>query len=323
MCFDVRVGRQGVRSAWNDMPDGVRAAIDAISGSPVVEAINLDGGFSPGPAARCTLADGRVVFVKAAGTGLNAVTPLMHRREGHVLASLHVDVPAPQLIGVFDDGDWVALVIEWIEGAMPVPPLRRDDVGRLLGLVERLSRFNGGPALQSCADAHPGLFGHWQQLIDQPISGLDAWSCRHLERLAELEADVAGAIDGDRLVHLDFRSDNVIFATDGPEHDVVVDWPGASVGAPWVDLVGLLPALELDGGPTPEEVFEHHPVARAADPDAVTAFVASIAGYFTRMSLMPPPPGLPTVRLFQAAQGRIARRWIAQRQGWTTNDMIW
>jgi hypothetical protein len=69
-------------------------------------------------------------------------------------------------------------------------------------------------------------------------------------------------------------------------------------------------------------VFEHHPVARAADPDAVTTFVASIAGYFTRMSLMPPPAGLPTMRLFQAAQGRVARRWIAQRQGSNIDDMI-
>jgi aminoglycoside phosphotransferase (APT) family kinase protein len=246
----------------------------------------------------------------------------MHRREAEVLAGLQDDVPAPQLIGLFDDGGWVALVIEWIDGAMPVAPLGQNDVDRLLDLVERLSCIDGGPALQSCADAHPGLFGHWQQLIDQPIGGLDAWSSRHLERLAQLEAGVADAIDGDRLVHLDFRSDNVIFATDGPEHDIVVDWPGASVGAAWVDLVGLLPALELDGGPTPEEVFEHHPVARAADPEAVTAFVASLAGYFTRMSLLPPPPGLPTVRLFQAAQGRVARRWIAQRQGWNTDDLI-
>lgn len=174
--------------------------------------------------------------------------------------------------------------------------------------------------MQSCADAHPGLFGHWQQLIDQPISGLDAWSCDHLERLAELEVGVADAIGGDRLVHLDLRSDNVIFATAGPDHDVIVDWPGASVGAAWVDLVGLLPALELDGGPTPEEVFEHHPVGRVADPDAVTSFVASIAGYFTRMSLLPPPPGLPTLRPFQAAQGRVARRWVARRQGW--NDEV-
>lgn len=304
------------------MPDAVRSGIDEIAGSPIVNAVNLDGGFSPGPAARCTLSDGRVVFVKAAGTELNTFSPAMHRREGEVLAGLREDVPAPQLIGVFDDGDWVALVIEWIDGRMPVAPLSRGDVDRLFGLVKRLSCVDGRHDLQSCSDAHPGLFGHWRQLMDDPIDGLDVWSRRHLERLAELEVGVADAISGDRLVHLDFRSDNVIFATAGPDHDVVVDWPGASVGAAWVDLVGLLPALELDGGPTPEEVFVHHPVGSVADPHAVTAFVASIAGYFTRMSLMPPPPGLPTVRLFQAAQGRVARRWIAERQGWNTDDMV-
>ena len=121
------------------MPDDVRAAIDEIAGSPVADAVHLDGGFSPGPAARCALADGRVVFVKAAGTELNPVSPEMHRREGQVLAGLHEHVPAPQLIGMFDDGDWVALVIEWIDGAMPLAPLGSDDVDRLLGLVERVS----------------------------------------------------------------------------------------------------------------------------------------------------------------------------------------
>ena len=316
------MGRQGVRSAWGDMPGAVRSAIDEIAGSPVVDAVNLDGGFSPGPAARCTLADGRTVFVKAVGADLNPVSPEMHRREGQVLAGLHEDVPAPQLIGVFDDGDWVALVIEWIDGAMPIAPLSQHDVDRLLGLVERLSRVTGGRNLQSCSDAHPGLFGHWQHLIDHPIGGLDAWSAHHLERLAGLESGAVDAIAGDRLLHLDVRSDNVIFAKSGPEDDVVVDWPGASLGAAWVDLVGLLPALELDGGPTPEEVFEHHPLGRAADRDSVSAFVASIAGYFTRMSLLPSPPGLPTLRRFQAAQGRIARRWIAHRQGWSTNASI-
>jgi hypothetical protein len=84
-----------------------------------------------------------------------------------------------------------------------------DDVDRLLGLVERLASVEGGEALPSCSDAYRGLFGHWQQLID----GLDAWSCRHLARLAELEVGVADGIRGNRLVHFDLRSDNVIFAT--------------------------------------------------------------------------------------------------------------
>jgi len=38
-----------------------------------------------------------------------------------------------------------------------------------------------------------------------------------------------------------------------------------------------------------------------------------MAGYFTRSALLPPPPGLPTLRPFQAAQAEIARRWAAER----------
>ena len=243
----------------------------------------------------------------------------MHRREGQVLAALTDDVPAPSLIGSFDDGNWVALVIEWVDGAMPVAPLTGGDVDRIMDLVDRLAAIEGGETLQSVQETHPGLFGHWRQLADAPLNGLDTWSLRHLDQLVELEAGAADAVRGDRLVHVDLRSDNVILADTGGHDDVIVDWPGAAVGAPWVDLVGLLPSLELDGGPTPEEVFEQCFVGRAADPDAVSSFVASVAGYFTRMSLMEPPPGLPTVRQFQAEQGQVARRWLASRQGWLPN----
>jgi len=31
-----------------------------------------------------------------------------------------------------------------------------------------------------------------------------------------------------------------------------------------------------------------------------------------KQSLRPPPPGLATVRAFQAAQGEVTRRWLAQ-----------
>lgn len=54
-------------------------------------------------------------------------------------------------------------------------------------------------------------------------------------------------------------------------------------------------------------------VGRAADAEAVDTVVVALAGYFTRQALLPPPPGLPTLRAFQAAQGVIARAWVADR----------
>ena len=71
----------------------------------------------------------------------------------------------------------------------------------------------------------------------------------------------------------------------------------------------------MQGGPPPEQVVARHPAARSAEPASITAAVAAIAGYFTHRALQPPPPGLPTLREFQAAQGKVARAWLAQRTG--------
>jgi aminoglycoside phosphotransferase (APT) family kinase protein len=313
------VGRQGVRAPWTAIPVGVRNQIDDIARAAVGSATNLSGGFSPGPAARCELADGRCVFVKAGGTELNPDTPTMHRREAAVLTALPANHPSPFLIGVADDGDWVALVIEWIDGRMPTPPLDRADVDRLLALVDRMAVEGDGlhpPGVTAFAERNNDLFGHWRRLVDDPagkLDRLDDWSCDHLDLLVALDAQAPAASAGDHLLHVDTRTDNVLFSDLGPEHDVVVDWPGASIGAAWIDLVGLLSALHLDGGPPPAEAFGTHPLGRAADPDATTAVLAGFAGYLTRHSLLPPPPGLPTLRAFQAAQGVVARDWLAQR----------
>src|SRR5205085_5074540 len=97
----------------------------------------------------------------------------------------------------------------------------------------------------------------------------------------------------------------------------MVDWPQACIGAAWVDLVGFAPSVHMQGGPFPEALISRHPAARAADPHALTAAIAALAGYFTHRALLPPPPGLPTLRAFQAAQGEVARQWLAHRSGLT------
>ena len=179
-------------------------------------------------------------------------------------------------------------------------------MARLLGVLDRMADVTDGIELPGVADfaaAHRGLGGHWIRLTTDPLPGLDEWSRRHLERLAELDALAPAATVGTHLVHVDTRTDNVLLAATGPDDDVIVDWPGAARGAPWIDLVGLLPALHLDGGPPPADLFAAHPLGRRADPAAVDAYLAAIAGYLTRQSLLPPPPGLPTVRAVPGCPG--------------------
>jgi hypothetical protein len=97
---------------------------------------------------------------------------------------------------------------------------------------------------------------------------------------------------------------------------VIVDWPWAAVGAAWVDVLGMAPSVALEGGPEPSAFFGMHPACRAADPARVDAVLCTIAAFFTYNALQPPPPGLPTLRAFQASQGEVARRWLAERTGW-------
>ena len=94
---------------------------------------------------------------------------------------------------------------------------------------------------------------------------------------------------------------------------LVVDWPYASSGAPWVDLVGMLPSVGLEGGGDPEEIWSAHPVSRTGHPDAVDAMLSGLTGYFVHGSLQPPPPGIPHVRAYQRAQGEVALAWLRAR----------
>jgi hypothetical protein len=81
-----------------------------------------------------------------------------------------------------------------------------------------------------------------------------------------------------------------------------------------VDLVLGAPCIALQGGPPPDELLRRAGVG--ADADAVTAVVAAFAGLMLYSSAQPPPPGIPTVREFQAVQGRIALDWLRARTRW-------
>jgi aminoglycoside phosphotransferase (APT) family kinase protein len=161
-------------------------------------------------------------------------------------------------------------------------------------------------------------FSGWRRLsgdraAGDPLEGLDPWSRRHLQRLAAIEADWTDGAAGDALLHLDIRSDNVLLTE--TDEVVFVDWANATVGAPWVDHVLMLPSVTFEGGPPPEDMVAASSHVAGAGEDAVTAVVVAFAGYLTARAREPAPPGLPWVRGFQAAQGEIARAWVAERTG--------
>lgn len=299
------------------LPSAVHGWVDQLLGSPVVSARTRAGGFSPGVAAVVTCADGRTAFVKAVSADANPVSPEMHRREALAAAALPATVPAPRLLGGYDDGTWVALAFEAVAGEQPRLPWSAEDLDRVLGMLARLAEdLTPSPWQQApeLAERMGRAFSGWRRLAAGGVpAGLDDWSRRHLDALAELESGWETAAAGTTLLHHDVRADNLLL--DG-EQVWLVDWPAAAVGAAWVDVVLFAPSVAMQGGPPPEELLARHPATRSAERAAVTAYVAAIAGYLTRQSLLPAPAGLPTVRAFQAAQAEITRAWLAERTGW-------
>jgi aminoglycoside phosphotransferase (APT) family kinase protein len=306
----------GTRVSWPEVPEPVRHEIERVCGAPVIRAETQPGGFSPGVAARVHGADGSRWFVKAASADVNPDTPRLHRQEARVLADLDpvisaARLPVPRLRGTAELGPWFALVIEDVDGRQPALPWQDEQLDLVLASLDRL-----GEALTPAPVAVPGIsdylgsdFSSWRVLAARGGDDrMDSWSRARLGELAELEAAWAAHAEGSTLLHNDVRADNLLLAGD---RVMVVDWPHACRGAAFVDLVLFAPSVAMQGGPGPAELLARSSTGRDADPAAVRALVCALAGYFTRKSLEPPPPGLPTVRRFQAALGEIARDWLA------------
>ena len=307
----------GVHLPWAEVPAAVRTWAARVGGGQPGSARDVPGGFSPGAT---TVLDGPggAIFVKAVGSALNPESPDLHRREAVVSASLPAGPEFPRLLDVYDDGDWVALAFDAVDGRPPAHPWGERELlaaVRALDALHHALTPNPVAGAPLAADRLLHLFGGWAELAAQarPAEGLDEWSGRHLDRLAELESGWPDAVAGSTLLHCDVRSDNLLMTSSGV---VFVDWPHACVGAPVFDLVAWAPSVVLEGGPLPEDLFALSAPSSSVDRDQLGVLVAAFGGFLVSHSLRPPPPGLPTLRSFQRAQGAVALAWLRRLTGW-------
>lgn len=134
------------RISWDGLPRSVSSGIEDVLGGEVTAARSQQGGFSDGLAARLEMSDGRRAFAKAVGAMAAPAVGAFHRREIAVTGGLPSDVPAPRLLGPFDDGEWVALILEDVDGALPRQPWRRDELERVLDAIVDWPHAWTGPA---------------------------------------------------------------------------------------------------------------------------------------------------------------------------------
>src|SRR5215469_10234192 len=198
----------GRRLAWHQVPSHVRRAVEAALGTTVVDAVVQTGGFSPGCAARLRLANGGGAFVKTLGVDVHRPSVGLYRSEAAVMPHLPAGLPVPRLLDVYDDGEWVALVYEEVEGRQPTVPWRPDELERVaaaladLGAALRPSPWPGAPDFAEM-EGNAAFLGGWRQLAASPPPDVDPWLHGRLDRLAAEGTDLAELVRGNALLHTD------------------------------------------------------------------------------------------------------------------------
>ena len=266
--------------------------------------------MSPGCATRLVCEDGTRAFVKAVGTELNPKTPELFRREVTALTLIGSHELWADLRASYDDGDWVAILLEDVEGTHPdldddatMDTLLRetDRLGQVL--AERVpdppapDPDNGG-----LADLRDG-FHLWADAVARageiPPELLPDW-VRH--DTATWEPLVRALADHEvRLVHWDIRNDNLLERPTGEL--VFLDW-GARVGG--ADVAGPAPrpagARGAARGSTPP--LATSPALVAAGDLAVDAWLVGFATFLAWRAHTAVDVNLPTLNDFRISESR-------------------
>ncbi len=308
--------------SWWEVPPDVRARVEEVLGSSVGEAHSQTGGFSPGSADRLVTQTGRRAFVKIASLAANPDAPGILRAEAAITASLPAWVPAPEYIGFIDEVEWVALVLEDIDGRHPRTPWT---TGELDAVLDALHAMTSMPApleldIAEAPKVLAGLGGNWEAIAAGETAlpampyGLDVWTAKRINEFSEAAEQAPNDVAGDRLIHLDTRADNLLFRPDG--RLVLIDWPWAARGAGWFDALTLLVNVRyFDPGFDVESIVAKHPVFAALTAEAATRTLIALAGFLTRSSALPPVPGIPSLRTFQRDDAVATLSWLRERLG--------
>jgi hypothetical protein len=255
------------------------------------------GGYAANERWSVQLTDGRRVFVKH-GPADNLAEYL--RAEYRVYDALRA--PFMPALLAWDDpgGGWPILVLEDLGDAEWHPDWTRQRIDAVLAVLEEIESTPPPDWLPPVRDVDGSLPTRWRIVEEDPAPFLSLGLCTREWLAGALPALAAAAetapIDGDRLLHLDVRSDNLCIR-DG--RALLVDWNWACRGNAQLDLAGWLPSLAVEGGPQPYELL--------ADGGA---FAALLAGFWASVAGLPPPEtALAEVRELQRRQLVVALDW--------------
>ena len=209
----------------------------------------------------------------------------------------------------YDDGEWVAIMLEDVEGEHP----HLDDDAVMDTLLRETERL--GQVLAERVPDPPAPDGENGGLVDLR-DGFHAWADA-VSRAGEVPADllpdwirrdtetweplVRGLADHDvRLVHWDIRNDNLLLRPTGEL--VFLDWGAAGIGPGWLDP--LLARLERVEDPWFDAALASSPALMAAGDLAVDSWLVGFAVFLAWRAHTAVDVNLPTLNDFRISESR-------------------
>ncbi len=306
----------GKRLAFSDIAEHVHIWLKNTFGSYKVT-YEYGGGLSPGCAASIITSDNTPLFIKAAQENSSDATVALFRHEHHVLMSLPPASYRPKLVGAYDSNNWVALVIEHIDGSYPdfTDATTMDTVAEMITCqAAELSPFPQSLNVLSLKDATQWWVPRWEEIRNNPSQFIpeqfvDFITETNVETNQRFER-TKNSLHSETVCHFDIRNDNLLIQPDGTV--MFLDWGIAMTGPRWVDL--LILALQAPDPKTtnmfidkwiPDELQE-----------TVTDFLILFGGSQAWNATQPAPPRQPALpgyladdaaRLLTTAQLRVTQ----------------
>lgn len=304
----------GVRAAFATAPPSIHQWVEATLGSPVVEIQPRVGGMSPAVAVSLRAANGARAFVKAVGDDINADTPAHFRHEIAVLQALP---PAPYragLLSTYDDGHWVAIALEDVDGRHPDWASAQDRAAVLSAVQAQSRELTPIPAGLPGPSNRAPLAKHVASMrAADPgeLAGLPDWAAGELPRLLELAERCLDHQRDETFCHWDLRYDNILLRH-RDDQPLLLDWGMSRRGQHWGDTAVF--ALEWVDSPRFDDIITTAGLSAEEDID-ITGFLAGIGCYTCMVSTRPAPSGLPNLPAFRRQLGMACLAGVRRRTG--------
>jgi aminoglycoside phosphotransferase (APT) family kinase protein len=245
--------------------------------------------------------------------------PRLFRREMDVLRRLPSVPYRPSLVATLDDGEWVAIVLEDVEGTLPdltdpaVMDAARD-------VVRTQTRTLTPDPLRLPRDDVAATVRRWHGAIAavDPVvrAKLPHWWRQEEPKLLARLATLPDRVPAESWCHFDVRDDNMLARPDGSI--VVLDWGMARPGPAWMDemLLGLHHVTTPAFDTWVAELPAYDVGSDDGRDDAVTDYLLCLGISLAVVAFGAPPPGLPRLMSRRRAESHRLLTGAARRLGY-------